>query len=233
VVLGDTECGKSNLLRLVTAGIAGRYTPEQAKIVFLDYRRALLDAAQVPHQIGYATSSVAATALLDEVRGALSKRLPPADLSPAQLRSRSWWHGPDLFVIVDDYDLVAGPANPLLALAEFLPQARDVGLHVVLARSAGGAGRAMFDPVIQRLREMGSPGLIMSGSKEEGALLGGVRPRPQPSGRGILVTRREGARLVQVALAAEVPGASETDVTSAGQFPVIAQGAGGLPRPGA
>ena len=73
-----------------------------------------------------------------------------------------------------------------------------MGLHVILARSAGGAGRAMFDPVIQRLREMGSPGLIMSGSKDEGALLGGVRPSALPCGRGVLVTRRGGSRLVQV-----------------------------------
>jgi S-DNA-T family DNA segregation ATPase FtsK/SpoIIIE len=90
----------------------------------------------------------------------------------------------------------------------------------------------MFDPLIQRLREMGSPGLIMSGSKEEGALLGGVRPSALPCGRGVLVTRREGARLVQVALAGEVTGADtagageaeagEADVGSTGQFPVIA-----------
>jgi DNA segregation ATPase FtsK/SpoIIIE, S-DNA-T family len=200
LVLGDTECGKSNLLRLVAEGIAARFTPEHAKIIFLDYRRSLLDVAQIPHQIGYATSSVAAAALLDEVRGALNTRLPPPDLSPDQLRSRSWWSGSDLFVIVDDYDLVSGTRNPLLALSEFLPQARDVGLHVILARSAGGAGRAMFDPVIQRLREMGSPGLIMSGSKDEGALLGGIRPAAQPCGRGFLVGRRTGSRLVQVAL---------------------------------
>ena len=200
LVLGDTECGKSNLLRLAAEGIAARFTPDQAKIIFLDYRRSLLDAAQIPHQIGYATSSVAAAALLDEVRGALNTRLPPPDLTPDQLRSRSWWSGSDLFVIVDDYDLVSGTRNPLLALSEFLPQARDVGLHVILARSAGGAGRAMFDPVIQRLREMGSPGLIMSGSKDEGALLGGIRPAAQPCGRGFLVGRRSGSRLVQVAL---------------------------------
>jgi S-DNA-T family DNA segregation ATPase FtsK/SpoIIIE len=222
LVLGDTECGKSNLLRLVTAGIAARFTPDQAKIIFLDYRRALLESAQVPHQIGYATSSVAATTLLDEVRGALSTRLPPPDLTPDQLRSRSWWHGSDLFVIVDDYDLVAGAANPLLPLAEFLPQARDVGLHVILARSAGGAGRAMFDPVIQRLREMGSPGLIMSGSKDEGALLAGVRAAPQPCGRGFLVTRRHGSRLVQVAVAAGADEEPAPDDRSSGQFPVIA-----------
>jgi len=57
LVLGDTECGKSNLLRLAAEGIAARFTPDQAKIIFLDYRRSLLDAAQIPHQIGYATSS--------------------------------------------------------------------------------------------------------------------------------------------------------------------------------
>jgi S-DNA-T family DNA segregation ATPase FtsK/SpoIIIE len=130
--------------------------------------------------------------------------------------------GTGLFIVADDYDLVAGPANPLLALAEFLPQARDVGLHLLLARSAGGAGRAMFDPVIQRLREMGSPGLIMSGNKDEGALLGGVRPAPQPCGRGFLVTRRGDPRLVQVALAAVASGAGDPDAESTGQFPVIA-----------
>ena len=219
LVLGDTECGKSNLLRLAAGGIAARFTPGQAKVIFLDYRRSLLDAAQIPHQIGYATSSVAAATLLEDVRGALNTRLPPPDLTPDQLRSRSWWNGSDLFLIVDDYDLVAGTQNPLLALAEFLPQARDVGLHVILARSAGGAGRAMFDPVIQRLREMGSPGLIMSGSKDEGALLGGVRPASQPCGRGFLVGRRNGSRLIQVALL----GGSGPEGSPSGPFPITAQ----------
>ena len=47
-----------------------------------------------------------------------------------QLRDRSWWTGPELFVLVDDYDLVvAGPTNPLTPLLEYLPQARDVGLQ--------------------------------------------------------------------------------------------------------
>jgi len=199
LVFGDTECGKSNLLRVLTAGITGAYSDEDAKLIFVDYRRSLLDFSEVPHQIGYATSSVTASALLGDARQALLKRLPPPDLSPGQLRERSWWSGPDLFVIVDDYELVASSANPLLTLSELLPQARDIGLHVVLARSAGGAGRAMFEPVIQRMREMGSPGLIMSGSRDEGQLFGGVRPTALPAGRGYLVERRAGSRLVQTA----------------------------------
>jgi DNA segregation ATPase FtsK/SpoIIIE, S-DNA-T family len=201
LVFGDTECGKSNLLRLIAEGVAGRYPPDEARLIFIDYRRSLIDSADTEHRIGYAASSAAAASLISDVREAMIARLPPPDLTTRQLRDRSWWQGSDLFLVVDDYDLVAGASNPLLPLADLIPQARDIGLHLILARSAGGAGRAMFDPIIQRVREMGSPGMIMSGSKDEGALLGGVKPQAQPPGRGYHVERRAGSQLVQVALA--------------------------------
>ena len=200
LIFGDTECGKSNLLRLLAASVADRYTPDQARLVLIDYRRSLLDSADSEHAIGYAASSAAAAPLINDVREALTQRLPPPDLTPQQLRSRSWWRGSDLFLVIDDYDLVAGAANPLLPIADLVPHARDIGLHLILARSAGGAGRAIFDPIIQRAREMGSPGMIMSGSKDEGALIGSVKPQAQPPGRGFFVERRTGSRLVQVAL---------------------------------
>ena len=36
----------------------------------------------------------------------LRGRLPGPDVTPDQLRSRSWWTGAEVFVLVDDYDLV-------------------------------------------------------------------------------------------------------------------------------
>ncbi len=177
-----------------------RYSLEQARIIVVDYRRSLLDAADTEHRIGYCPSSAAAGAMLKDAREALVKRLPPADLTGEQLRNRSWWRGSDLFIIVDDYDLVAGTTNPLLPLVDLLPQAREIGLHLVLARSAGGAGRAMFEPVIQRLREMGSSALVMSASKDEGPIFG-VKPQALPPGRGYLATRRHEPLLVQTAFA--------------------------------
>ena len=96
--------------------------------------------------------------MINDSREALVARLPPSDLTPAQLRTRSWWKGAELFLIIDDYDLVAGATNPLLPIAELIPQARDIGLHVIVARSAGGASRAMFDPVIQRSAKWARPG---------------------------------------------------------------------------
>lgn len=199
LIFGDTECGKSNLLRVIVNGIAERHAPENTRMIFIDYGRSLLDAAEIEHRIGFAASSTAAATLVKDVQAALSKRLPPSDLTPDQLRSRSWWTGPDLYLIIDDYDMVATTDNPLRALAEFLPQARDIGLHVVMSRSYGGAGRAMFDPVIQRVKEMGSPGLVMSGTKEEGVLLGSVKGHKLPPGRGYMVDRRSGTRLIQTA----------------------------------
>jgi S-DNA-T family DNA segregation ATPase FtsK/SpoIIIE len=57
----------------------------------------------------------------------------------------------------------------------------------------------MYDPVIQRIKDMANPALILSGTKEEGALFGDVRPRPLPPGRGYYFERRTGTRLIQSA----------------------------------
>ncbi|MEV7968406.1 type VII secretion protein EccCa [Sphaerisporangium sp. NPDC088356] len=197
-VIGDTESGKSNLLRLVAEGVVARHAPADARLIVIDYRRSLLDAAYTEHRIGYAASSTAAVEMIAEAREALVKRLPPADLTPDQLRSRNWWKGADLYFVVDDYDLVATGNNPLAPLLDLLPQARDIGLHLVLSRAMGGAGRAMFDPVMQRLKDMASPAVILSGDRDEGVLFG-VRPHPLPPGRAYYVDRRYGSRLIQTA----------------------------------
>src|SRR5699024_9308830 len=115
------------------------------------------------------------------------------------LRRRDGRAGPELYGVVDDYDLVAGGDNPLIALAEFLPQAKDLGLHLIVARRTGGAARALFDPVLGRLRELAADAVVLSGSPEEGALIGGVKARPAPRGRGTWVSRAGGRVRVQLA----------------------------------
>ncbi|SCF44963.1 DNA segregation ATPase FtsK/SpoIIIE, S-DNA-T family [Micromonospora purpureochromogenes] len=199
-VFGDAECGKTNVLRLIARGITERYTPAQARIVIADYRRGLLGAVEGDHLLDYAPSNQVFSQGLGSIRSALQNRLPGPDVTTAQLRDRSWWKGPDLYVLVDDYDLVAsGGSNPLSALHELLPQARDIGLHLIITRRVGGIARALYEPVLQRLRELDSPGLLMSGNREEGAVFGTLRPSPQPPGRGTLVRRRDGQQLIQTA----------------------------------
>lgn len=200
LVFGDAECGKSSFLRALATSIVNRFTPEQARVMLVDYRRSLMGVIETPHLIGYGTAAPHTAELIESAAGYLQGRQPGPEVTPAQLRSRSWWQGPELFVLVDDYDLVAGgPTNPLRALEEHLPHARDVGLHLVLARRTGGAGRTAYEPIVQRLRELSTAGLVMSGGPEEGALVGQVKAGPLPPGRARLVTRREGVRLVQLA----------------------------------
>ncbi|QJY46505.1 type VII secretion protein EccCa [Pseudonocardia broussonetiae] len=207
----DAESGKTALLRLLAHGIVARSTPDEARIVVLDYRRTLLGAVPDTHLIGHASTPGAAADAVTEVASSLRRRLPGPDVTARELRERSWWTGPEVYVLVDDYDLVApsgghGGPHPLLPLLEFLPQAKDVGLHLVVARRCGGAGRALFDPVLGRLRELSAPGLVMNGRPDEGALVEAVKAGPLPPGRGTFVDRRHGARRVQLAWVPPVDG---------------------------
>ncbi|GLZ77209.1 type VII secretion protein EccC [Actinorhabdospora filicis] len=199
LAFGDGESGKTNLLRMLAGQLSLRFTPAQARFLVVDYRRTLLGEISKEHLAGYAANTEEAVNLMRNANEAIRIRLPGSDVTPEQLRARSWWSGPDLYVFVDDYDIVAGGSqNPIMELQDLLAQARDVGLHLILTRRMGGASRAMYEPVIQRLRELQSPGLLMSGSKEEGLLLGDIRPVPRPPGRGTLV-RRSGNELIQLA----------------------------------
>ncbi len=106
--------------------------------------------------------------------------------------------GPQVFIVVDDYDLVATSAgNSLAPLAEYLPFARDTGVRFIIARNSAGASRSMYESFMQRIKELGAQGVVLSGDPAEGDLLGAVRPRPMPPGRGYFVGRRGGASLVQ------------------------------------
>ncbi|MGX6603886.1 type VII secretion protein EccCa [Micromonosporaceae bacterium Da 78-11] len=200
LLFGDAECGKSSFLRALATSVIRRFSPEEARLILVDYRRSLMDLPESEHRIGYGIQAAKTLELMQSVAGYMERRLPGPDVTAQQLRDRSWWTGPELFVLVDDYDLVvAGPTNPLTPLLEYLPQARDVGLHLILTRRAGGASRSLYEPVIQRLRELSAPGMVMSGPSDEGALIGAVKPTLMPPGRGRLLTRREGIRLVQLA----------------------------------
>jgi S-DNA-T family DNA segregation ATPase FtsK/SpoIIIE len=195
----DGESGKTNLLRQITRGITERYTTQEAVIILVDYRRTMLGFIGGDQLLGYAVSANQLDSMIKDVAGSMSRRLPGPDVTQDQLRNRSWWTGPDLFVVVDDYDLVVTQSNnPLKPLADYLAQAKDVGLHVIAARRTGGASRAMFDPVLGKLREIAAPGLVMNGSRDEGTLIGTVKASQMPPGRGTMVSRKIGKQLMQV-----------------------------------
>ncbi|QEN17374.1 type VII secretion protein EccCb [Mycobacterium sp. ELW1] len=198
LILGDRECGKTAALRTLCREIPRSATTQPALLFIVDYRRDLLDVADSDHVLDYTFSEQGLAQRLPGLISLLQNRLPTADTTIEQLRAKSWWTGPEIYVVVDDYDVVAATSpdalSPLLAL---LPHAADIGLHMVIARRCAGAARAMFEPLLAHVRDSGCSALLMSGSSDEGLLIGHHRATERPPGRGLLVSRA-GADLVQV-----------------------------------
>ncbi len=199
LVYGDTETGKTGLLRHVARSVAAHHTPDEVRIVFGDVRRELYDAVGQEYQQDYSVGVDALTTALRTVGETLRARVPGPDITPDRLPRRDWWTGPRYYVLVDDFELMEGGmgAGALEPLVPLLAQGADIGLHLVIARSTGGASRSMMNAGIRRMWELGTPALLLSCPREEGRFLGTVRPRTLPPGRGQFVDRRRSVRLVQ------------------------------------
>ncbi|MFD4428134.1 type VII secretion protein EccCb [Nocardia sp. NPDC058497] len=200
MAFADPAHGKTTLLRNIITGIVENASPAAAQVVLIDYRRGMLgefgDALA-----GYSTSSQTAAPMIAAVADTLASRIPGPGITAQQLRERAWWSGPEIYLVVDDYDLVApnSVANPFQPLVEYFPQARDVGLHFIVARRMGGVSRALYDPVLGALRNLSVETLVMSGPRDEGRIIGDVRPMKLPPGRGILASRTREQEMVQIA----------------------------------
>lgn len=185
LIAGGAGSGKSTAVATIMAGIC-RFGREAARLVLLDPRRAHLGAVDEDMLAAYAASTTAVTDTLRDTVATLRSRLPSAGISQRELLERSWWSGPEIYLVIDDLDLVAAP--DLHPLTELLPHARDIGLHLVVARKSGGIGRALFSGLLASLRDEQPAGLILSAERDDGPILG-VKPTLQPPGRGTFVTR--------------------------------------------
>ena len=69
-------------------------------------------------------------------------RVPGPEIAPSRMRLCDWWNGPRLFILVDDYDMVSGGPvhHPFAPLVDHLALGWEVGMHVIVARSAAVLG---------------------------------------------------------------------------------------------
>ncbi|GAA4757389.1 hypothetical protein GCM10023217_31960 [Gordonia alkaliphila] len=200
LIVGDVESGKTQTLRTLITGLMASGSHEVCKLVVVDYRRTLLGLVDADHLAGYASSAQTAAPMMVELADYLRARLPNEDVTAEQLARGDWWTGPEVYLVIDDYDLVStAMGNPLTPLLELLGHARDIGLRVVLARRSGGIGRGLFDPLVAGLRDLSCEVLLLSGDPDEGYIVGRHRMQKLPAGRGELISRSRRADMVQVA----------------------------------
>ncbi|MEU0671803.1 type VII secretion protein EccCa [Streptomyces sp. NPDC006172] len=202
LVLGDNECGKTNLLKLIVAGLVERYSDDELVFGVFDPRRGLRGVVPEPYRGGYAHNAALAGALSTGIAAELHKRLPETADPDAPETGEPAFRGPRIVILVDDYDiLTTAGQQPLAPFLPYVSSAQDIGLHFVLARRAAGASRALYEPLLTTLRETGATALVMTGDRTEGQLFPGLYASQQPPGRGTLVRRGRRHQLVQTALA--------------------------------
>ncbi|OIK01046.1 type VII secretion protein EccC [Streptomyces sp. MUSC 14] len=203
LVLGDSECGKTNLLKLISHSLIDRYDKDQLVFGVFDPRRGLRGVIPEPYRGGYAHNAALSHALATGITTELAKRLPET-ADPDALTDEPSFTGPRIVILVDDYDiLTAAGQQPLDPFLPYISSARDIGLHFVVARRVAGASRALYEPLLTALRETGTTALVMTGDRTEGQLFPGLYASAQPPGRGTLVRRGHRHQLIQTALAPE------------------------------
>lgn len=211
MVTGRRECGRTTTLATIMSEIGRLYAPgassapppapgrPSAQVWLVDPRRQLLTALGSAYVERFAYNLDGVVAMMGELAAALAGREPPPGLSAEELLSRSWWSGPEIFLIVDDIQqLPPGFDSPLHKAVPFVNRAADVGLHVIVTRTFGGWSSAGSDPMLRALHQANAPLLVMDADPDEGFIRGKMKGGPLPRGRGLLMAEDTGV-FVQVA----------------------------------
>jgi S-DNA-T family DNA segregation ATPase FtsK/SpoIIIE len=175
-VLGKPKSGRTTALRSTCRAVMDVYGPEQAQFHVIDIGRQMGRTFPREYMASYSLTASQARKNMLELVNKLQARKPPddADLDPEAAATQRFWEGPELFVVIDNSELL--PYNttdyPFKAammggegIAELVPQGAQLGLHILYSAQLDQnyPTGSMMNPLWRPVRQNFSPTLILDG----------------------------------------------------------------------
>lgn len=216
IVAGEPRSGKTNALRVLMNDVVKQRSNKKAKFLFYDPRNEFFVEERILRKnkmsLGHATSAKEMFDLLAKVTEVLRDRVPSDEeldkYSREQISKRSWYTGPDIYIIVDNImDLEKanrfGDDTELARFASILKTRNDLGCYVFAAARSSDASYlgTNTSKLSEALLNTGSSHLLLSGEKKDGKV-GPVAFEKFRPGKGKFYNGNS-VSAVQVALAPE------------------------------
>ncbi|TXI55757.1 type VII secretion protein EccCa [Mycolicibacterium mageritense] len=217
-VVGRPESGRTTFLRSAFKSITEVYSPDEARVHVIDFKKQNGGMFDRAYMDSYSLTSGQARKAMQALAGELVRRRPPDDveLSPEEAATRRFWEGPEIFVVIDNAELLptynspdypfapergATPMEVKPSLVNLLQEASQLGFHVMYSAQLNQAFAlaVTHNPLFSTLRNMYSPTMILDGDPALPVIASNVRPVAQERpGKGLWVE----TELVGTALAA-------------------------------
>lgn len=191
VATGLAASGRTNFLRTVMHAIMARYSPQAATIVLFDPTRKLVGVVpEDPWLASYAYNRDDIRTVCNDLAEVMRSRQPPPGTSQTDLLTKQFWTGREFFVVVDDISSWHSAEHPMSALAPFVEQAADLGLHIIAtAEIRSWSFQSQSAGVLGRIVGSLAPVLVLDGRRQHGQIMPGVFADAQRPGKGKLVSR--------------------------------------------
>lgn len=202
IAVGEPKSGRTSLLRGIINSIVQQFTAEQAQIVILETKFEFLteqeELAKRGYLMGYSSDKTTSGEIVAKVKAEIDRRNPSTEqqLTAAMIRDRSWYSGPEIFVLIDGVQAfggataIYGQENPIDPIAGLIEGRNDLGLHVYATGPAQGfATTRMSSRIHKALSGAQSATLLFSGPVAEGTLWPGtgIKFGPRRPGQAMLV----------------------------------------------
>ncbi len=192
LVGGGPGSGRTGVLHTCLLMLAATSGNRDARVILVDFRRTSRMLRRLPNIWMYADTEdrliEVVNVLKTELRERMTKIREELEKQQDDNDEPIGTNMTPIVLLIDDYDqLSILMKNPLNDLKEFMLQARDLHLHIIVAGASGDLTRS--DALLQQVRAC-RMGVVLGGDPADQPLLG-VRMSDMPAGRGYIVRRNQ------------------------------------------